>query len=80
MLGKEIKRLEKLKVQYQARLDSIHDADADPNVKAMHQSDIQCAIFNIDIAIEHEKIMMPLRYMLFGFVVAVLGLIIYFYL
>jgi hypothetical protein len=28
MLGKEIKRLKKLQAQYQARLDSIHDADA----------------------------------------------------
>ena len=79
MLRKEIKRLEELKAQYQSRLDSIHDADADPSVKAIYQSDMQYEIVKIESAIEHEKYMMPLKYMLLGFIVAIIGLIIYFY-
>ena len=79
MLGKEIRRLEKLRDQYQARLDSIHDADADPSVKAVYQSDLQYHIVKIEALIQHEKDMMPLKYMLLGFIVAVIGLIIYFY-
>ena len=77
MLGKEIKRLEKLKGQYEARLDSAHYADADPNVKAIYQSDMQYEIVKIEAAIQHEKYMLPFRYLLVVFMVAVLGLIIY---
>lgn len=77
MLGKEIKRLERLKAQYQERLDSIHDADADANIKAVHQSDIMYQIANIESAIRHERDMLPFKYLLVVFVVAVLGLIIY---
>lgn len=79
MLGRKIKELEKTKAQYQARLDSIHDVDADPNVKAIYQSDLQYAIVKIEAEIQHEKDMLPFKYTLVGFVVAVLSLIIYFY-
>jgi hypothetical protein len=77
MLGKKIRELEKTKAQYQARLDSIHEADADPNVKAIYQSDLQYAIVCLDGQIEHEKAMLPLQYALVVFIVAVIGLIIY---
>ena len=79
MLGKQIRDLERLKAQYQARLESVHDADADPNIKAVYQSDIMYQIMNIESAIKHEKNMLPFKYLLIIFVVAVLGLIIYFY-
>ena len=79
MLRKKIRELKELKAQYQARLDSIHDADADPSVKAVYQSDLQYHIVKIEALIQHEKDMMPLKYMLLGFIVAVIGLIIYFY-
>ena len=77
MLRKKIRELKELKAQYQARLDSIHEADADPNVKAVYQSDLQYHIVKIEALIQHEKDMMPLKYMLLGFIVAVIGLIIY---
>jgi len=79
MLGKTIRELEKTKAQYQARLDSIHDADADPSVKAIYQSDLQYAIVCLESKIEHEKAMLPLQYALVVFILAVIGLIIYFY-
>jgi hypothetical protein len=77
MLGKKIRELEKTKAQYQARLDSIHEADADPSVKAVYQSDLQYHIVKIEALIEHEKAMLPLQYALVVFIVAVIGLIIY---
>lgn len=77
MLGKELKRLELLKAKYQVRLDNLHDADADPNVKAIYQSDMQYEIIKLDAAILHEKYMLPFKYLLVVFVVAIIGLIIY---
>ena len=77
MLGKQIKELEELKAQYQSRLDSIHDADADPSVKAVYQSDLQYHIVNIEALIQHEKYIMPFKLTLVGFIVVSIGLIIY---
>jgi hypothetical protein len=77
MLGRHLRELEKLKAQYQSRLDSIHEADADPSIKAIYQSDLQYHIVKIEAEIQHEKDMLPFKYTLVGFVVAVLGLIIY---
>ena len=77
MLGKKIRELEKLKAQYQSRLDSIHDADADPNVKAVYQSDLQYHIVKIEALIQHEKYMMPFKLTLVGFIVVNICLIIY---
>ena len=77
MLGKQIRDLEELKAQYQSRLDSIHQADADPSVKAVYQSDLQYHIVKIEALIQHEKYMLPFKYTLVGFIVAVIGLIIY---
>lgn len=77
MLGKKIRELEELKAQYQSRLDNIHDADADPSVKAVYQSDLQYHIVKIEAAIQHEKYMMPFKLTLVGFIVAIIGLIIY---
>jgi hypothetical protein len=77
MLGKQIRELEELKAQYQARLDNIHEADADPSVKAVYQSDLQYHIVKIEALIQHEKYMLPFKYTLLGFVVVIIGLIIY---
>lgn len=77
MLGKQIRELEELKAQYQARLDSIHDADADPSVKAVYQSDLQYHIVKIEALIQHEKDMLPFKLTLIGFIVVTIGLIIY---
>lgn len=77
MLGKKIRELEELKAQYQARLDSIHEADADPSVKAVYQSDLQYHIVKIEVLIQHEKYMLPFKLTLAGFIVVTIGLIIY---
>ena len=77
MLGKKIRELEELKAQYQARLDSIHEADADPSVKAVYQSDLQYHIVKIEALIQHEKYMLPFKLTLAGFIVVTIGLIIY---
>ena len=77
MLGKHLRELKKLKSLYQERLDSIYDTDANPDMQAMYQSNIQYEIVKIEAEIQHEKDMLPFKYLLVVFVVAVLGLIIY---
>lgn len=79
MLGREIKRLKKLKDQYQERLDSVYDFPIDPVVMANYQSDMEYEILKVEEAIQHERYMMPFRYLFIVFTVAVLGLLIYLY-
>jgi hypothetical protein len=77
MLGRHLRELEKLKSLYEERLDSIHDTDADPDIKAMCQSNVQYEIVKLEEEIQDEKNMLPFKYLLGVFMVAVLGLIIY---
>lgn len=77
MLGRHLRELEKLKSLYQERLDSIHDTNADPDMKAMCQSNVEYEILKIEAEIQHEKDMLPFKYLLGVFMVAVLSLIIY---
>ena len=79
MLKKRIKELEATKADVLQRLDSIHEADADPNVKAIYQSDLQYKLVCIEDAIHFEKMMMPFKYTLVAFVVAVIAMFIYFF-
>lgn len=77
MFQRKIKELEAIKADVQQRLDNIHDADADPSVKAVYQSDLQYKLMCIDDAIDFERMMLPFKYTLIAFVVAVLALIMY---
>jgi len=78
MLNKKTKRLLKLRAEVQERLDSIHDTDADPNVKAIYQSDLQFKIVQIEDEINFEKTMWPFKATLVGFVIAVVAIALYF--
>lgn len=78
MLNKKTKRLLKLRAEVQERLDSIHDTDADPNIKAIYQSDLQFKIVQIEDEINFEKTMMPFTVTLVGFVIAVVAMTLYF--
>jgi hypothetical protein len=77
MLRAKITRLEETKLDILNRLDSIHDVDADPNVKAVYQSDLQYKLWCIEEAIDFEKSMLPFKYTLVGFVIAVVCMLIY---
>lgn len=77
MLKTNIKNLQEQKLDILNRLDSIHDVDADPNVKAVYQSDLQFKLLVIEDAIDFEKRMLPFKYTLVGFVIAIVCMIIY---
>jgi hypothetical protein len=78
MVNRKIKKLIKLRAEVQERLDSIHDTDADPNIKAVYQSDLQFKIVSIEDQIDFEKRMVPFQAVLVGFVIAVVAIALYF--
>jgi hypothetical protein len=58
------------------RLNSVHDADYDPNIKAVYQSDLQYELMKVENEIDFEMSMRPFRWMLATFVVVVILLFI----
>ena len=66
-----------MKVEKNHTIESIAWLIATVLLKAIYQSDMQYEIVKLEAAILHEKYMLPFKYLLVVFVVAVLGLIIY---
>jgi hypothetical protein len=83
MLGKKKQQLGNLKIQWAELEWEIAEAkvsDADPDVKSYHLGELQCVQMSIEQEIddlEHEIAMIPLKLMLVGFVIFVLGMTIY---
>jgi hypothetical protein len=83
MLGKKKQQLGDLKIQWAELEWEIAEAkvsDADPDVKSYHLGELQCVQMSIEQEIddlEHEIAMIPLKLMLVGFVIFVLGMTIY---
>jgi hypothetical protein len=83
MLGKKKQQLGDLKIQWAELEWEIAEAkvsDADPDVKSYHLGELQCVQMSIEQEIddlEHEITMIPLKLMLVGFVIFVLGMTIY---
>jgi hypothetical protein len=83
MLGKKKQQLGDLKIQWAELEWEIAEAkvsDADPDVKSYHLGELQCVQMSIEQEIddlEHEIAMIPLKLMLVGFVIFVIGMTIY---
>ena len=83
MLGKKKQQLGNLKIQWaelEWEIAETKVSDADPDVKSYHLGELQCVQMSIEQEIddlEHEIAMIPLRFMLGGFVIFVLGMTIY---
>jgi hypothetical protein len=83
MLGKQkqrLKELEAMEASFRWDIEEIKHADLDPDRKAIYMNDVQCAHYMIEQeieALEHEIAMFPLRLMLGGFVIFVIGMTIY---
>jgi len=83
MLGKKKQQLGDLKIQWAELEWEIAEAkvsDADPGVKSYHLNELQCVQVSIEEEIdklEHEIAMLPLKLMLGGFVIFVIGMVIY---
>jgi len=83
MLGKQKQQLGDLKIQWAELEWEIAEAkacDTDPDVKSYHLGELQCMQMSIEQEIdtlEHEIAMFPLKLMLVGFVIFVIGMIVY---
>jgi len=76
MYTKKMKKLIQHRNGLVSRLDSIHDAESDPNIKAVYQSDLQYELMKVENEIDFEMSMRPFRWMLATFVVVVITLFI----
>jgi hypothetical protein len=83
MLGKQkerLKELEKKRNSYRWDIEEIRHADMDIDRKIIYLNDAECQYYMIDLeieALEHEIAMFPLKLMLAGFVIFVIGMFIY---
>ena len=83
MLGIKKQQLGNLKIQWAELEWEIAEAkvsDADPDVKSYHVGELQCVQMSIEEEIdrlEHEIAMIPLKLMLGGFIIFVIGMTIY---
>ncbi len=83
MLGKQKQRLKELEAKeasFRWDIEEIKHADMDPDRKAIYINDAQCSHYMVEQeieALEHEIAMFPLKLMLGGFVVIVIGMIIF---
>jgi hypothetical protein len=83
MLGKQKQRLKELEAKeasFRWDMEEIKHADLDPDRKAIYMNDVQYEHYMIEQeieALEHEIAMFPLRLMLGGFVIFVIGMTIY---
>jgi len=84
MLGKKIKQqIKDLNIQWdhlEWEIADVYNSNADPDIKTYHVSELLCVQDSIELEIanlEHELAMIPLRVMLGGFVIFVIGMIVY---
>lgn len=83
MLGKQkqrLKQLEEKRNSFRWDIEEIRNSDMDPDRKAIYLNDAQYEYYIIDLEIEfleHQIAMFPLKLMLGGFVIFVIGMIVY---
>lgn len=70
-----IKRLESKKEELLDELYMLHFAEPSPEVYKQRRSELEYHIACIEEAIENEKALAPLRWMLYGFIVVAIGLL-----
>ncbi len=83
MLGKKQQQIKELKRDLESlqwEMYDVHTSTADPDMKSYHLGELQCIQMSIEEeieALEHEIAMLPLKLMLGGFIVIVIGMIIF---
>jgi hypothetical protein len=83
MLGKKKQQLAYLEIQWtelEWEMAEVKGSDADPDMKSYHLGELQCMQMAIEEeieALEHDLAMIPLKLMLGGFVIFVIGMTIY---
>jgi hypothetical protein len=83
MLGKKQQQIKELKRDLESlqwEMYDVHTSTADPDMKSYHLGELQCIQMSIEEeieALEHDIAMFPLKLMLGGFVIFVIGMTIY---
>lgn len=84
MLGNKLKQqIKELKHEHQSlewEMAEVYNSTADPDMMMYHLGELQCMQLAVEEEIEsleHELAMIPLKLMLGGFVVIVIGMIIF---
>ena len=83
MLGKKKQQLAYLEIQWtelEWEIAEVKGSDADPDMKSYHLGELQCMQMAIEEeieALEHDIAMLPLKLMLGGFIIFVIGMTIY---
>ena len=83
MLGKKKQQLGNLKIQWaelEWEIAEVRGSNADPEMKSHHLNDLEYTQYLLEQQIdelEHELGMLPLKLMLGGFVIFVIGMTIY---
>jgi flagellar biosynthesis chaperone FliJ len=75
-----LKELEEKRNSYRWDIEEIRHSDMDPDRKAIYINDVQYQYYIIDLEVEflqHQIAMVPFKLMLGGFVIFVLGMIVY---
>jgi hypothetical protein len=83
MLGKKKQQLAYLEIQWtelEWEMAEVKGSNADPDMKSYHLGELQCMQMSIEEhieALEHEIAMFPLKLMLGGFIIFVIGMTVY---
>jgi len=75
-----LKELEEKRNSYRWDIEEIRHSDMDPDRKAIYINDVQYQYYIIDLEVEflqHKIAMVPFKLTLGGFVIFVLGMIVY---
>jgi hypothetical protein len=75
-----IKKLKQKVEQLQDELYELHFAEPNPQMYQQRRSEIEYEIACLEEAIDIEKRMAPFKYMLYGFIVIAVGLLVWAYL
>ena len=69
MLFRRLEKLYLYKLSILEKIKQTYEADADPEIIAIRISDLHIDLDRIDKEIEFEKLMQPLVYMTWGFII-----------
>ena len=77
MIYRKLRQLEKQKMDIYSLINAAYQSSADPEIVLIRVSDLQWDLDIVEKEIEEEKMLIPFKLMLAGFVVFSIGLIVY---
>ena len=77
MIYRKLRQLEKQKMDIYSLINAAYHSKADPEIVMIRVGDLQWDLDIVEKEIEEEKMLIPFKLMLTGFVVFSIGLIVY---